>query len=49
MPKLDEKILNENNTLFIRNLPYDLNEEQFKQKLSHYGKLMYINLVKKDN
>lgn len=41
--------MNETNTLFIWNLPFDLNEEEFKKKMSSFGKLMYINLVKKDN
>ena len=47
-PKEKTTLKDNDNTLFIRNIPFEFPLEEFKQKMQAVGKVMYVNYVQKE-
>ena len=47
--KIDEETLMRENTVFFRNIPFDLTEEEFITKIRLHGKVMFARYVKRND
>ena len=39
----------EQNTVFIRNIPFEFTEDEFKNKIKKFAPFMFVRYVKKNN